>query len=143
MGLHDEVMIEFPGERIEVVRYCLKLPWLPPSKNRYDGWKPGWKAGAKRKWVDAIRWQLKAQKVPQARRVGVAVRLQFMSPHRRDPQNYAQCVWNWVPDALVAARVIPDDDEGRVQIGPNWGIEMAVGRQEETRIALALEVARW
>lgn len=112
--------------------YRLVLPFLPPSKNVIDGWPPGWKNGAKKKWLKAIAGLCAEQNIPRGcQRVGLAARLVFPSNARRDPQNYAQCLWNWVPDALVECGVLVDDNEGRIQIPGNWGIQMAV----DTRVA--------
>jgi hypothetical protein len=66
----------------------------------------------------------------------------------RDPQNYAQCLWHWVPDALVTAGVLVDDDEGRVQIGRNWGLKfgydlrpgVAKKYRERTILAITMKV---
>lgn len=111
----------------EIVTFQFVLPFLPPSKNSYDGWPPAWKSSAKKKWIRHVARKCIEIGVPQGLpQIGVAVRLVFASRQRRDPQNYAQALWNWVPDALVQAGVLVDDDEGRVEIGPNWGIEMAV-----------------
>lgn len=114
------------------VTYRMVFPWLPPSKNRYDGWLPAWQASAKRKWIAAITREADAQQIPAVSRVAVAVELVFASRARRDPQNYAQAIWNWVPDGLVRAGVIPDDGEGRILIGEHWGVVMRVGAQRRT-----------
>lgn len=135
--------LPFEGETWQKRTFQMVFPWLPPSKNKYDGWLPTWKAGAKKKWIRAIREEVEIQQIPPVERVGIAVRLQFQSKARRDPQNYAQCVWNWVPDGLVQAGVIPDDDDGRVEIGPHWGLELTVGDRQLTVISLALEVPSW
>ena len=135
--------LPFEGEVMQRRTFQMVFPWLPPSKNKYDGWLPTWKTGAKKKWIRAIREEVEIQQIPKVERIGVAVRLQFLSRARRDPQNYAQCIWNWVPDGLVQAGVIPDDDDGRVQIGPNWGVELTVGDRQLTVISLALEVPTW
>lgn len=123
--------------------YTMRFPWLPPSKNKYDGWLPAWKSGAKKKWMRAIAREVEIQQIPAVEKVGIAVRLQFRSKAHRDPQNYAQCVWHWVPDGLVQAGVIPDDDDGRIEIGPNWGLTMTVGPEQLTIVSLALEVDEW
>lgn len=102
------------------------LPFLPPSKNKYDGWLPQWQSGAKRKWRDRIGWECRAQRLPlDCPRVELHAVLVFGSKNRRDPQNYASTLWNFVPDALVHAGVLVDDNEGRVIVGPQWGVEFA------------------
>lgn len=119
------------------VPYTMHFPWLPPSKNQYDGWPVTWKSGTKRKWMRAIGQQLAELGVPIGnQRVGLGVLLVFPQKKgrpvpRRDPQNYAQCLWNWIPDALVAAGIIPDDTDGRIQFaeGGTLGVRMVVDRR--------------
>lgn len=109
-----------------LVVYRIVLPFLPPSKNVYDNWLPTWKSGVKKKWIRAIDYAVKEQGVPlHLPEVGLAARLVFPGRARRDPQNYSNCLWNFVPDALVQSEVLVDDNEGRIQIGPNWGLEFA------------------
>lgn len=109
-----------------LVVYRIVLPFLPPSKNQIDGWPVAWKSGAKKKWLRAIDYAVKEQGVPlHLPQVGLAARLVFPSRARRDPQNYAQQIWHWFPDALVQSGVLVDDNEGRVKIGPNFGVEFA------------------
>jgi hypothetical protein len=135
-----------------ITTYRLHFPYLPPSKNVFDGWPVQWKAGAKRKWLSAIRDLCDEQNVPVDNPVvGLAARLVFPTRQRRDVQNYAQCLWNWVPDGLVRAGILQDDKTGAVQIGPNWGIEMAVDgrrgvpakKRQHTTVTVAIEGARW
>jgi hypothetical protein len=64
---------------------------------------------------------------------------------RRDPQNFAQTLWNFVPDALVRAGVVVDDNEGRIQIGENWGVQLLTddraaprARVERTILTIAM-----
>jgi hypothetical protein len=133
----------------EVRLYTFVLPFLPPSKNVYDAWPIQWKQSAKRKWENAIRKEVEASMVPHGMtQVGLAATLVFPGKARRDPQNYAQALWHWVPDALVKAGVLKDDNEGRVQIGPNWGLKFAYDtrtgipkkRRERTLLALTMLV---
>jgi hypothetical protein len=108
----------------EIRLYRLVLPFLPPSKNVYDGWPVAWKAGVKRKWVREIERAARGLDMPLlVPRIGLAATLVFPSKARRDPQNYAQALWNWVPDGLVSAGVIRDDVEGRIEIPGNWGLK--------------------
>jgi hypothetical protein len=110
----------------EVRLYRIVLRYLPPSKNVYDGWPREWKSGAKKKWIRDIAEECEAMMIPKGLpTVGLAATLVFPTKNRRDPQNYANCLWNFVPDALVRCGVLTDDDEGRVQIGPNWGLKFA------------------
>ena len=138
-------LIETP----EVIAYRIALPFLPPSKNVYDNWLPQWKASAKRKWKDAIKAHALEQNLPMGiSHVGLAAKLVFPTKQRRDPQNYAQCLWNWVPDALVQCGVLLDDREGMVSIGPNWGVQMAydmragVPKTHRQRTSIVVSVQR-
>lgn len=111
----------------DVVVWRLAFGFLPPSKNVYDNWPPQWKHGAKKKWAKHIAMQCAEQQIPTGlQRVGLAARLVFPKNARRDPQNFAQALWHWVPDALVGCGVLVDDRDGAIEIGPNWGIELAV-----------------
>jgi hypothetical protein len=136
-----------------VVTYRIVLPFLPPSKNQIQGWPAQWQSGAKKKWMKAITAQCAAQNIPLNNpRVGLAALLVFPKAARRDPQNYAQQVWHWVPDALqgctkkcqrgclLHAGVLVDDNEGRVLIGPNWGITMAVDTRSAPKRVLGRTV---
>jgi hypothetical protein len=123
----------------EIAVYRLVLPFLPPSKNQINGWPPEWQRGAKKKWMRAITLRCGELGVPLGNpQVGLAAMLVFATKARRDPQNYAQQLWHWVPDALqghtarcdarcaLHAGVVVDDNEGRIEIGRNWGITMVV-----------------
>lgn len=128
----------------EIRLYTFTLPFLPPSKNVYDAWPVQWKQSAKKKWTKAIADECAASQVPlRVAQVGLAATLVFPGKARRDPQNYAQALWHWVPDALVKCGVLVDDNEGRVQIGPNWGLKFAydtrsVQKKYRQRTILAL-----
>jgi len=143
MMLVQQPGLPFVDERLETSVYVMSFPFLPPSKNKYDGWLPVWQSGAKKKWIKAIAREVEIQQIPSVDQIGIAVRLQFQSKARRDPQNYAQCIWNWVPDGLVQAGVIPDDDDGRIQIGPHWGVELTVGPVQMTDVVLSLRTPSW
>lgn len=128
--------------------YKLELPFLPPSKNVYDGWPGTWKHAAKGKWVRYISEWADRLAIPRASHVGLAAVLVFPTKGRRDPQNYAQALWHWVPDALVRAGVLDDDREGHIDIGPNWGLRFAYDlrkgvpkeRRQRTHIALTMRL---
>ena len=109
----------------EIRVYRIVLPFLPPSKNVYDGWLPAWQSAAKQKWVNAICREVTAQQIPSAPRIGLSAKLVFPTNNRRDPQNYANCLWNWVPDALRKAGVISGDHAGKIDFGPNLGVTFA------------------
>lgn len=132
----------------ELRLYRFVLPFLPPSKNVIDNWPAQWKSSAKKKWLRVIAEECEASMVPKGMpKVGLAATLVFSTRARRDPQNYAQALWHWVPDALVRCGVLVDDNEGRVQIGPNWGLQFAYDlrqgpkvHREKTVLALTMLV---
>lgn len=121
-----EPQLAFPidvEETGEIRLYRFTLPFTPPSKNEYDGWPGPWQGSCKKKWVKAIIAECEAAMMPKGiTKVGLAARLVFPTKNRRDPQNYANCLWNFVPDALVRGGFLVDDREGAVEIGRNWGI---------------------
>ena len=123
-----DTQLVMPIDRFEqerIVTFRIQLGFLPPSKNVIDNWPPMYKSGAKKKWVRHVSEQCAAQQVPTGlHKVGLAAKLVFASRARRDPQNYAQALWHWVPDALVRCGVLVDDAAGNIEIGPNWGITM-------------------
>lgn len=120
----------------ELTVWTLRLPFLPPSKNVYDNWPPAWKHSAKMRWYREIRKACDEVGVPRGLdRVGLHARLVFPTRGRRDPQNFAQALWHWVPDALVNAGVLLDDRDGAIEIGANWGVELAV----DTRVHIPKE----
>lgn len=109
----------------EIRTYTLTLPFTPKSKNVYDSWPNEWKRGHKRKWMSTLADQFAMHGIPKgALKVGMHAALVFPTKGRRDKQNYANCLWNFVPDALVAWGAIPDDTPEFVEIGPNWGITL-------------------
>lgn len=129
--------------------WTMVLPFLPPSKNVYDNWQVMWKNSAKKKWERHVTKQARALQIPMGlSRVGLHATLHFASNRRRDPQNYAQALWHWVPDGLIKAGVLVDDDAGRIEIGPNWGLTLAFDgrtyltkeRRERTVITIASRV---
>jgi Holliday junction resolvase RusA-like endonuclease len=111
----------------EIRVYRMTLPFLPPSKNEYDNWPGTWKSAAKKKWINAITAECQAQMMPLGvQKVGLAATLVFPSDRRRDLSNYAQALWNFVPDALQRAGVLVNDSDGHVQYGPQLGVKFAV-----------------
>ena len=133
----------------EIRTYRITLPFLPPSKNVYDGWPIQWKSSAKKKWTKALLEKFEQECLPKgALRIGMAASLVFPTNARRDTQNYSNCLWNWVPDALVRYGAIPDDTPQYVEIGPNWGITMLVDtrghapkvHRQRTHLAFAVQV---
>lgn len=110
----------------EIRVYRVTLPYLPPSKNVYDQWLGTWKSSCKRKWERDIAAEVESQMMPKGlTQIGLAATLIFPSKQRRDPQNYANCLWNFVPDGLVKAGLLLDDRDGAIQIGAQWGIKFA------------------
>lgn len=133
----------------EIRLYRMTLPFLPPSKNVYDQWLGTWKSSAKAKWVRHISDEIESQMIPKGlREVGLAATLIFPTKQRRDPQNYSNCLWHWVPDALVKTGVLLDDNDGAIQIGPQWGIKFAfdtrtgipVKRRQRTVLSITMRV---
>lgn len=127
--------------------YRLVLPFTPPSKNVFDTWPNEWKHSAKKKWMRHVKAQVEALGIPKAQRIGLAAVLVFPTKAHRDPQNYSNCLWHWVPDALQAAGVIDDDTEGKIEIGPNWGLKFAIdgrsapkAQRQRTHIAITMKV---
>lgn len=109
------------------ITHRIVLPFLPPSKNVYDGWPWQWQSGTKKKWIRAILAAVEEQGMPlDVPKIGLAAKLVFPTRQRRDPQNYSNCLWNFVPDGLVKAGVISDDKAGKIDFGPNLSITMAV-----------------
>lgn len=111
----------------EIATYRFVFPYLPPSKNQYDGWKNEWKSGTKKKWIRDTARMADELAVPRGlHRIGMRARLVFPSNGRRDYQNYSQTLWNFVPDALQRCGVLLDDRAGCIDWGPNLGIEFSV-----------------
>lgn len=133
----------------EIRVYRITLPFLPPSKNVYDAWPMQWKSSAKKKWMKALLEEFETLQMPKgALKVGMAASLVFATNQRRDTQNYSNCVWNWVPDALVRYGAIPDDTPEYVEIGPNWGITMMVdtrghapkAKRQRTHLSISMQL---
>jgi hypothetical protein len=107
------------GDSIEVV-----LPFLPKSKNQLNAMPSLHRRSYEDKWRAHLRRQLAG--VGQYDSVEVEMELWFTSKHRRDWQNYAMHTINILADALVRARVIPDDTPEHFRVGPNAGIVFMV-----------------
>lgn len=129
--------------------YRLVLPFTPPSKNVYDQWLPTWQSSAKKKWIRHLIDEFEAVGLPKgALKVGMSASLVFPTKQRRDTQNYANCLWHWVPDALVKYGCIPDDTPEHVEIGANWGITMMhdtrghapKAKRQRTHLAIAVQM---
>lgn len=151
MGVPVQGLLPVDGYQDSDLRlYRMVLPFLPPSKNVYDNWPGTWRSSAKRKWKNWIEREVAAQMIPKAETIGLAAVLVFPQSAQRDPQNYSNCLWHWVPDALQSAGVIDGDHEGKIQIGPNWGLKMMVDprkelskeRRKRTHLALTMRVAK-
>jgi hypothetical protein len=124
------------------VVYRLVLPGVPPSKNEIGGWPAAWKNSAKKRWMRMVSSQAKEQGIPRGNvEIGLAAHLVFPTASRRDVQNYAENLWNWVPDALqpcsakcgpacqLHCGVLVDDNEGRIQWPPNLGVTFGVDQR--------------
>lgn len=132
MTMHGaaEQQLALPIDTIEIGSvkvWVLRYPFLPPSKNVYESWPVQWKSSAKKKWYLWTKKLCEEQGVPMGlEKVGLAAQLTFPTRQRRDPQNYAQSLWHWLPDALVKSGVLLDDHDGCIEIGPQWGLEFKV-----------------
>lgn len=129
--------------------YRITLPFLPPSKNEYDKWLPAWQSSAKAKWKRHIDTHVKALGIPKADKIGLAAILVFPTKAKRDWQNYANCLWNWVPDALQESGVIDGDHAGKIDFPPNLGVKFAVDsrvapkeKRKRTHIVITMKVAK-
>lgn len=124
--MHQLALIEMETDStVEHRRF--DLPFLPPSKNVYEGWQPMWRHQLRSKWYAALEKKFDEYQFPKgASQVGVAVRLVFASKRRRDWQNYAPMLMHVIPDALVRAGVIADDTPDYFVVGGNSGIEFGV-----------------
>lgn len=133
----------------EIRVYRMTLPFLPPSKNQYDGWPGTWQSSCKKKWIKAVLAECEAQMMPlQIQKIGLHATLVFATDRGRDLSNYAQSLWNFVPDALQRAKVLVNDSDGHIQYGPNLGLKFAVDtrkslpakHRERTIIDIAMRV---
>jgi len=112
----------------EIRTYQFVFPFLPPSKNQYDSWQGPWKSSAKAKWIKHTARIADELGVTDAgfTRIGLSARLVFPTNQRRDPQNYAQTLWHFFPDALQRCGVLVDDRDGAIDWGPNLGLQLHV-----------------
>lgn len=111
----------------DIVTYRFTVQGVPPSKNVYDDMPVMWRASMKHKWINAVIREVEAQDMPRGvAKIGLSAMLVFPDSRKRDPQNYVSALWNWVPDALQAARVIDDDRDGKIDFGRGLGIRFAV-----------------
>lgn len=129
--------------------YRVTLPFLPPSKNVYDGWPGQWKSSAKKKWVRNLLDQFESVQLPKgAQKVGLSAALVFPTKAHRDIQNYANCLWHWVPDALQTYGCIANDTPEYVEFGPNLGIQFMVdargsapkAKRQRTHLSIAVQM---
>jgi len=132
-----------PGQ---IVNRAIELPYLPPSKNKYDHWQPAWKSSARKKWIGRLVREIESHQFPKARAVTVKATLVFASDRRRDWQNYVHPLMYWVADSLVHAGVLRDDTPDMFKTMENGGIAFAVDRRridpklrQRTHIVYALE----
>lgn len=113
------------SEELDLRAYTMTFPFLPPSKNQYDTMQWQFQHSIKSKWKRAILKECRAQMIPRAHRIGLAALLVFPTRARRDIQNYAGPLWNFVPDGLQEAGVIDGDHAGKIDFGPQLGIKFA------------------
>lgn len=133
----------------EIRVYRVTLPFVPPSKNVYDGWPAQWKSSAKKKWMRHLLDEFEACMMPRGcAKAGLQAALVFPTKAHRDTQNYAQCLWHWVPDALVKYGAIPNDTPEYIEFGPNLGVTMMVdsrghapkAKRQRTHLSIALQM---
>lgn len=119
----------------EVRCYRIVLPFLPPSKNKTQAWPMQWKSAAKKKWIRHIVAEVAALDMPKGNvKIGLAAVLVFPTMAHRDPQNYAEALWNWVPDALQVAGVLVNDTDKNIEFPPNLGIKFAYDKRKVAAI---------
>lgn len=133
--MHVELTLPLDTIEDDAVRTVrLVFPFLPPSKNEYDNLPFMWKRSAKQRWAGTpprikphkpgcIARACEAEQVPRGLvKVGLAAHLIFPTNRVRDPQNYAQTLWHFVPDGLVWSGFLVNDNAGRIAIPENWGV---------------------
>lgn len=138
-----EVELALPIETAavgELRRYRLHLPFLPPSKNAYDGWQ--WQAqhSVKEKWRRYVAAECERLQVPKRNaRIGLAGVLWFSTNRTRDPQNYANSLWNFVPDALQRCGVLLNDRDGAIDFA-EYETDPETGEKRRYRLGVRLKV---
>lgn len=117
----------------QIITKRLLFPFLPPSKNKYDGWQIPWQHGHKKKWLKWVEQECDEQQVPRGLpKIGLSAKLIFPTNRRRDPQNYAATLWNFIPDGLQKAGVIDGDHAGKIDFGKSLGIQFV----SDTRLSV-------
>jgi len=111
-----------------MARYEIEIPFLPPSKNKYDGWKHVWKSGLKKKWKTLL-YELLAD-LPTASHVTAEARLIFDVNRRRDWQNFVHPLWHFVADALQDVGIIEDDTPEYFSTKENGGIVFVIEKDK-------------
>lgn len=109
------------GETVELV-----LPFLPKSKNEYEGMPYLHRRGYRSKWYRHLTEKIPLLGLGAVDAVQVEAVLVFGSKRRRDFQNYMHPLLNDVADVLVRVGVIPDDTPNHFRVGPNAGISFEV-----------------
>lgn len=133
----------------EIRVYRVMVPFTPPSKNVYDGWPVQWKSSAKKKWTRHLLDQFEMHTVPRGCvKVGLQAAIVFPTKAHRDTQNYAQCLWHWVPDALQKYGAIANDTPEYVEFGRNLGVTFMVddrrgvpkAKRQRTYVSIACQM---
>lgn len=133
----------------EIRVYRITLPFLPPSKNQYDALPWQYQNGVKGKWKRHVIRECESIMLPKGlRTMGLSAALVFPTARRRDPQNYAATLWNFVPDALQDGGFLLDDRDGRIEFGSNLGIKFHVDdrrgvpdeRRKKTHVSIAVRM---
>ena len=67
-----------------MAQYEIEIPFLPPSKNKYDGWQHVWKSGLKKKWKTKLYELFEEANLPEAKSCKATAILVFDVNRRRD-----------------------------------------------------------
>lgn len=136
-------------EHGEIRMYRFTVPFLPPSKNQYDTLPWQYQQSMKGKWKRRVIAECEALMLPKGMtKIGLSAALVFPQSRRRDPQNYAATLWNFVPDALQAGGFLLDDRDGCIEFGQNLGVRFHIddrpavptARRKRTHLAIAVRM---
>jgi len=125
--MSGQLAFVLPTEPGELTAREIILPFLPLSKNVWEGYQPMWKSGVRKKWYKALAEAFEENQFPiRAKSVTCHATLVYASKRRRDWQNFIQPMWWFVPDALVDYGCIPDDTPQFFHIGEDGGITFEI-----------------
>ena len=117
-----------PYTNYVMARFEIEIPFLPPSKNKYDGWQHAWKSGLKKKWKAVLYEQL--DDISPCAKVTAQAILIFDVNRRRDWQNYVHPLWHYVADALQDCGIIEDDTPEYFTTKENGGIVFQIEKDK-------------